>query len=135
MGLDTSHDCWHGPYSMFMRWRQWLHYFIMIERPEVVDERGEPLHYKGATRESLIWAWDHGVYANQDDALNVLMLHSDCDGEIPHDVCHRLADALAGLMYRRMPERGLYDEMRPATERFIAGLRRAFEAGQPVEFH
>ena len=20
MGLDTSHDCWHGPYSAFMRW-------------------------------------------------------------------------------------------------------------------
>lgn len=22
MGIDTSHDCWHGAYSAFMRWRQ-----------------------------------------------------------------------------------------------------------------
>lgn len=22
MGLDTSHDCWHGAYSAFMRWRR-----------------------------------------------------------------------------------------------------------------
>ncbi len=22
MGLDVSHDCWHGAYSAFMRWRQ-----------------------------------------------------------------------------------------------------------------
>src|SRR5437016_2133419 len=21
MGLDTTHDCWHGAYSAFMRWR------------------------------------------------------------------------------------------------------------------
>lgn len=24
MGLDTSHDCFHGPYSQFMRWRLFL---------------------------------------------------------------------------------------------------------------
>lgn len=24
MGLDVSHGCWNGPYSMFMRWRIWL---------------------------------------------------------------------------------------------------------------
>lgn len=24
MGLDTSHDCWHGAYSAFHRWRQKL---------------------------------------------------------------------------------------------------------------
>ena len=24
MGLDTTHDCWHGAYSAFMRWRQKL---------------------------------------------------------------------------------------------------------------
>jgi hypothetical protein len=24
MGLDTTHDCWHGAYSAFMRWRRKL---------------------------------------------------------------------------------------------------------------
>ncbi len=24
MGLDTTHDCWHGPYSSFNRWRTQL---------------------------------------------------------------------------------------------------------------
>lgn len=24
MGLDTTHNAWHGPYSSFNRWRHWL---------------------------------------------------------------------------------------------------------------
>lgn len=35
----------------------------------------------------------------------------------------------------KMPARALYDSYRPATERFIAGLREAAAADEPVEFH
>lgn len=30
MGLDTSHNCWHGPYSSFNRFRYSLGYQIGI---------------------------------------------------------------------------------------------------------
>lgn len=89
----------------------------------------------GDPRVSLEKAWAQGLYDDQSVPLNVLMRHSDCDGEIDAQVCGPLADALEDLMKRRMPERALYDANRPATQRFIDGLRRAAEANEAVEFH
>lgn len=120
MGLDTSHNCWHGPYSMFMRWRCWLHLYLT----------NDP---KGATHEALRDAWKAGVYDDQTVPINVLMAHSDCEGEIPAEMCGPIADALEALLVK-MPERGTYDHARPATLRFIAGLRVAAAAGEPVVF-
>lgn len=135
MGLDTSHDCWHGPYSQFMRWRQWLNLFVMLDRADDGDDGAREISRMGATNDAIARAWEEGRYADQSVPINVLMNHSDCDGAIPAEVCGPLADALQSLMERRMPESGLYDEKRPATQRFIAGLRRAAAAGEPVEFY
>lgn len=133
MGLDTTHDCWHGPYSQFMRWRQWLNHFIMTERGET-DKVARKISYMGATIEALEKAWADGHYQDQSIPINVLMNHSDCDGDIPAEICGPLADALERLLVQ-MPERGIYDEQRPATERFIRGLRQAAAANEAVEFH
>lgn len=134
MGLDTTHDCWHGPYSAFMRWRQWLNYYIALDRAEASADWKE-ISFMGATREAINSAWNRQLYADQSVPLNVLMAHSDCDGEIAAEVCAPLADALQSLVDRRMPPRALYDEQRPATERFIAGLRAAAAANESVGFH
>ncbi len=134
MGLDTTHGCWHGPYSQFMRWREWLNLFIMKERGEAGDDAAKQIGYLGATREAIDKAWAEGHYEDQSIPINVLMMHSDCDGEIPADVCGPLADALEGLL-RYMPESGIYDEKRPATLRFIGGLRLAASKNEPVGFH
>jgi hypothetical protein len=129
MGLDTTHDCWHGPYSQFTRWRAHLHMQIQIERTSNSPNLGLDDYWDLATKgETRPWP-----YTNESDPLDFLMSHSDCDGEIPVAMCGPLADALAGLL-DRMPRRGLYDVARPATERFVAGLRRAAVAGEPVEF-
>ena len=133
MGLDTSHNCWHGPYSQFMRWREWLNLFVMSERARQGDQRAEAISHLGATREALERAWVEGAYDDQSVPVNALMNHSDCDGEIAADVCGPLADALEALL-NYMPERGIYDEKRPATLRFIRGLRSASEANEPVLF-
>lgn len=127
MGLDTTHDCWHGPYSAFNRWRAELH--VAIQR-----HRGtkDPLGLNGweALFRAPPEAWP---YKDPADPLDVLMSHSDCDGEIPAEMCGPMADALEALL-PMWPERGFYDGARPATLRFIAGLRRAAAAGEPVEF-
>jgi len=120
MGLDTSHGCWHGSYGAFMRWRMGLHALIS-DAP-------------GKSFKTLEDAWSHGDYADQSVPINVLMMHSDCDGEIAAKDCGPLADALQNLVDEKMPARALYDEIRPATERFIAGLRKAATAGEAVEF-
>ena len=134
MGLDTTHDCWHGPYSQFMRWRQWISLFVMTERGKAGDKEAQKIANMGATREAIEKAWADGHYNDQSIPINVLMNHSDCDGEIPAETCGPLADALESFM-DQMPERGIYDEQRPATERFIRGLRKAAAAGEPVGFH
>lgn len=134
MGLDTTHDCWHGPYSSFMRWREWLNLFVMTDRAKAGDKVAESISHMGATREAVVRAWTEGCYDDQTVPINVLMNHSDCDGEIPAVICGPLADALEALLVH-MPERGIYDEKRPATERFIKGLRKAAAAGEPVGFH
>lgn len=125
MGLDTTHDCWHGPYSAFMRWREGLHVHIMAARGTP-----DPLGLDGYRRAMEQGLWP---YNDENDPLDVLMSHSDCDGEIAAEMCGPLADALEKLL-ERMPPRALYDTLRPATERFIAGLRRAAAAGEAVEF-
>lgn len=134
MGLDTTHDCWHGPYSQFMRWRQWINLFVMTKRAHEGDKTAREISHMGATAEAIERAWAEGHYQDQSIPINVLMNHSDCDGDIPTEVCGPLADALEELL-DQMPERGIYDEKRPATERFIRGLRRAAAAGESVEFH
>lgn len=137
MGLDTSHDCWHGPYSAFMRWRERLVRLAWGGYGEQGGQRGNLWNYPGY----------HGQqYHKQDqtspeplkypenDPLVTLICHSDCDGEIAPELCGPLADRLQEIMDAKMPARALYDELRPATERFIAGLRKAAAAGEPVEF-
>jgi hypothetical protein len=116
-----------------MRWRQWLNLFVMTDRGNKGDKAAQLISHLGATDEAIKRAWAEGHYDDQSIPINVLMAHSDCDGEIPADTCGPLADALEGLM-THMPQRGIYDEKRPATERFIAGLRKAAAANEPVEF-
>lgn len=133
MGLDTTHGCWNGPYSQFMRWRQWLNLFVMSERGKAGDEAAQKIANMGATREAIEKAWNEGHYEDQTAPINVLMNHSDCDGDIPAGICEPLADALEALL-PHMPERGIYDEQRPATMRFINGLRLAASRGEDVRF-
>lgn len=135
MGLDTTHDCWHGSYSAFMRWRQALNHFVMRDRVEAGDVVARQIADKGMTHEAVIAAWDAGVYADQSVPINVLMQHSDCEGEIAAEICGPLADALQAIADKWMDPRGLYDAERPATDRFIAGLRLAASKGEAVEFH
>lgn len=100
----------------------------MTDRGKAGDKAAEEISHLGATSEAINRAWNEGHYNDQSVPINVLMLHSDCDGEIASEVCGPLADALEALL-PHMPERGIYDEQRPATLRFIAGLREAAEQG------
>ncbi len=179
MGLDTSHDCWHGAYSAFMRFRtevakaagiplRLMQGFYSPPDDNLVERsklRASMLVPSGggmmATRETLmaaladsakrgdagrwhLWAsnfmdclplsWDYFA----DDPLVSLLNHSDCDGEIPADECGPLADRMEELM----PEFekceagwGHCASVADKARQFIAGLRRAAAANEPVAFH
>jgi hypothetical protein len=161
MGLDTTHNCWHGPYSSFMRWRQEIARAVGVPLPlmegfypgihgaidrwmEFVAPRpggpicGDPagplLHnWIQGVREWLPIRWD----SLRPDPLHVLLSHSDCEGEIAVEDCIPLAERLeeiAPLLSGGPPwHRGEGADAKALQ--FAAGLREAAAAGEPVEFH
>jgi hypothetical protein len=133
MGLDTSHNAWHGAYSAFGRWRDKLaevagYRFYRDPR----DGREYPsLNWDAITEDNLYGQWE----AIPEDPLILLIAHSDCDGEIQPEHCGPLADRLEQLLPRLSGEGGghigLYQEK---TRQFVDGLRLAAGLGEPLEF-
>ena len=117
MGLDTSFDCWHGPYSAFMRWRTALaeaaHY------PPLMSMEGFQLV---PTKNCNLWE------DLPDDPLKILLSHSDCDGDIAAEDCLPIAQRLEELA-------PLMGEWSARTLQFATGLREAAAAGEDVNFH
>ena len=139
MGLDTTHDCWHGAYSAFMRWRHKL--------AEVAGYDILPVKYNdGYTMETVMLDWGHlsnhetlmGKWdKTPDDPLLVLIVHSDCEGAIYPEQAGLLADRLDELV-SLLPDDddgGHIGNWRQKTRTFIAGLRTAFANHEAVEFH
>jgi hypothetical protein len=124
MGLDTTHDCWHGPYSSFGRWRKDIAAMIGINLDEMLGFYNRATGVSGGTP----------FPDPHTEPLVILIDHSDCDGEIDAADCAAIADRLADLLPRMAPDAEPYGH-RWATERWIAGLRRAAAAGENVLFH
>lgn len=138
MGLDTSHNCWHGPYSSFSEWRNFVVRTAGYALTPYPNGRGEyaavvldnpdqfvPKNYQGK--------WD----VTPRDPLLILIVHSDCDGKIKHKHTKKLAKRLEEIM-AWMPEdepRAFGWGMRARTQQFIDGLMAAYEAGDDVVFH
>jgi hypothetical protein len=133
VGLDASHECWHGPYTGFQRWRQELARaagYKVNERPNVL--RGES-HYE------LPWdRFEEKNYQGEwdsipgDDPLMFLLVHSDCDGVIRPQHGVHLADRMEQLL--PLLDESARPSVREETGRFIDGLRKAAAAGEDVEF-
>lgn len=146
MGLDTSHDCWHGAYSAFGRWRQAVAEAAGYAVWEVKHDKDSSMSYPTVMIEwhryrPEIELW--GEWAETPhDPLIVLIAHSDCDGVIHPAQAAPLADRLEELL----PKIAEYEDrsgghiearggMVKCTEKFIAGLRAAVAAGEDVDFH
>lgn len=162
MGLDTSHDCWHGPYSQFMRWRTWLAaqigYPIGLSegfRDSILDEGdlpkidalmplglGEPFVTARACLRDLALGGGYIKYDVIAHPLKPLLTHSDCDGRLRWWECRDIAIGLLHVL-RSMkndakpgaPDRGCYDGMYNATKRFAIGCLKAYRAKEDVIFH
>lgn len=138
--------CWQGPYSAFTRWRHALcraagwhleehavDFYTYLWPREVNADALTPDNYQGK--------WDR----LPEDALILLVAHSDCDGELPPEALEPLAQRLEGLVpllpapaddpeYREDTPRAIYDGVRAATIRFAVGLRAAHAYGHRVTF-
>ncbi len=120
MGLDTTHNCWHGSYSSFMLFR------IAIARKLGINLRS----MKGFGTKPGI-AWDD----LKPDPIYVLLNHSDCDGHIEVADLIPLADRLDELAATPIPcQNGSWDWAERAKQ-FADGCRLAASQKQPVLFH
>ena len=141
MGLDVSHDCWHGAYSAFSRWREQLARVAGYEIAKVTWKDSDSfmngrdtvlIDWGHITEAQLMGDWDE----TPADPLLVLIAHSDCEGRIRLAQAGPLADRLTELL-PLLPDGdapGHIGNWRTKTQAFIDGLRAAVEAGEDVEF-
>lgn len=133
MGLDTTHDAFHGAYSAFNNFRKFICKTIGGSFPPHEDESLLEGH------------WYFGDEYNKEPhrGLYEFLSHSDCDGEIDPELCKLVADDLEELMpkvvelaktvpaYGHILGRGGWVEV---TKYFIEGCRLAHERNEPLEF-
>lgn len=126
MGLDISHDAWHGAYSSFTRWRHGL-----------AKAAGyQVLHVDWGHLPPDVFSGDWGD-TQPDDPLLYLIAHSDCDGVLSPDAASRLADRLEELLPNLPVEADLghIGDWREKTQKFIDGCRLASTTGEQLEFY
>lgn len=139
MGLDCSHNAWHGAYSAFNRWRD------EVARVAGLPLSGEPglmstqhlyINWDAITDDNIYGQWE----MTPEDPLIVLIAHSDCEGSIYPEQAGPLADRLEEIL-PKLSERDSSGHiernggMVNVTQRFIAGLRAAVAKGEELGFH
>lgn len=158
MGLDTSHDAWHGAYSAFRRWRDAISEAAGYEmaryavgaagRPIDLDkdhtfpaylmERSIGINWMRLEDKNYMGEWDYiPCDITGPDPLLILLCHSDCDGYLEPEHCTLIADRLTELL-PNLPEPeegGHIGDYRVKTQHFIDGCRAAAAAGERLDFH
>jgi len=122
MGLSVSHGAWRGAYSAFMSFRRDL--AAAAGLPVLNTMAG----YGGNT------PWE----SLPPDILHVLLLHSDCEGEIEVEHLSALADRLEEIAKNIPGDRdggGHLGNVRDKVLQFARGCRNALAAGEPLDFH
>jgi hypothetical protein len=112
MGLDTSHNAWHGSYGSFNSWRT-----------EICKQAGlgNLRDYYGFGGEKQ-WDEVHPLFP--------LLNHSDCDGEIKWEDCKGIADALTEILPKLDDDYFIIK-----TKAFINGCMEAYNAKENIDFH
>ena len=142
MGLDVSHDCWHGAYSAFMRWREEIAKTAGLPPIHLMEGFYKPGNLRWldnkasfvveSAEKSLPISWD----CLKPSPLHELLYHSDCEGEIAWVSCATIADALEALI-PLLPTGdggGHIGNWKDKTTAFIDGLRLAATKKETVKF-
>lgn len=143
MGLDTSHDAWHGAYSSFGAWRREVAIAAgLIEEDQTLfpkqyydpeNMRDSPLDWE---KLNLMTDCEGVWHEEPEDPIWYLINHSDCDGVIQFAHLLPLADRLEKLVPLVDMKDYHYTEWQESkTQRFVDGLRAAYNAGEDLDFH
>lgn len=144
MGLDCSHNAFHGAYSAFNSFLQEVAHAIGGSYPphwkrDISGRLIQPLQRDESLYDNR-WYWgDQGYSHESNPGLSEFFCHSDCDGEISPEMCKIVADELEPLL-EKMPEESLghiaaRGGYRKVLQYFIDGCRAAHAANEPLDFH
>jgi hypothetical protein len=114
MGLDTSHNAWHGAYSRFMRFR------IAIAKTIGIDL----MNMSGFIEEGKSWY-------EVEDPLKFLLHHSDCDGELSVEECRAIAVRLREIAPKLAGE----EDFEERAIQFAKGCEEAVKFNEVLDFH
>ena len=150
MGLDTTHGCWHGAYSAFMRWREMIADVAGMPPLELMEGfytpfggrelptlyHGDITYFSGGLKrldKRLPIKWD----CLKPDPIHKLLNHSDCEGEIEWEDCVAIAERLDQLipLLPTGDAGGHIGFWRSKTQTFADGLRLAARMKENVGFH
>lgn len=154
MGLDISHDTWHGSYSAFMTWRRKIAEVAGLPPLDLMEgfydplppnEQSLPTLYRGLSQEKdypyTLTSLDERLPIKWDCLkpmyLFELLYHSDCGGHIAWSKCRRIADDLEKLLpaLSELPDQGGHiGNWKEKTEIFIKGLRLAYSKKERLVF-
>lgn len=130
MGLDCSHDAFHGAYSSFNRFRQIV--------AKAMGGSWPPHDDPNADQEA--WYWGHGFNEETHPGLFLFMQHSDCDGEFTPEECKQVANDLE-ILLPEIEKHGAGDGhilrgggYAAVARSFIKGCRKAHAAGEKLLF-
>lgn len=147
MGLDVSHDCWHGSYGSFNSFRQDIaknigvplelmegfykeDYIENILKLANVDQNSME-YLETYLFQFLPIKWESLKY----DPLHILLHHSDCDGTIEIADQIAIAERLEAIADQLSDGTGkIKRDMREKAKQFALGLREAFSFNEVVEF-
>jgi hypothetical protein len=149
MGLDTSHDAWSGGYGTFYQWRRIIAHAAGLPPLDLMEGFYSKL-VDGISILPTLYSKDNSSFIKAIDErlpikweclkrspLHILLSHSDCDGDIKWRKCKGIADELEKLLPLIPVEKGHPegDYWLKKTQKFIDGLRLAYEKKENLEFH
>lgn len=115
MGLDTSHNAFHGPYS-------WFH-----------DKRKQLANHLGFNLMEMEGFGGIKEWSGKDD-VEILLTHSDCDGIISSEDCGRLAKRLDEILLT-IPFSSEYSSLYYFVKTFSEGCKLANSKNEEIDFH
>lgn len=129
MGLDTTHDAWHGSYSSFNRFRHELAKRIGIDLQE----------YNGYSNLTAANLYDYSnlkELENIDHPLMDLFNHSDCDDELTPEQCKKIADGMDDVISKSpLPKNAEEEGFIDRCVQFRDGCLLAYSRKENIEFH
>lgn len=120
MGLDTTHDAWHGPYSFFNNFRKDIAAQIGINLDDCIG-------FGGNCTIDL---------SKIDHPIITLLGHSNCDGEITVEECRKTIigiDQILDNLDKDLIKN--HEFFMTDLLQFKKGCEKAIKQNEPIEFH